>query len=361
MINPNSGGLHIVRAWNLAAPRTTLTVAIMTCALSGIAFAQSDDVLITSNGDRLTGEIKSLDRGMLSFSTDATDTIQVKWTHVAALTSEQNFLITLDDDREVFGSLTPASEDGSLRLSTARVGTIELPILTVVRMSPVEGRLADQIDFSVNLGYNKTKTNSVAQGNFGANFSYRTEERLFSSDLQTTRSARAGEVPSIRLNSTYSYRRFIRDRHWDPIGFGLFERNDELGLNRRVTLGAGLTRWLFDTNSHRASFMGGLVATREDEVGVPGSDDSFETAMALSLDWFRLDDPELDVSMTFTTFQRLSDTSRTRGNLDVNLRWELVNDFFWGFSTYYSYNTKPSGEEASKTDYGVVTTLGWSF
>ncbi len=361
MIEPILGGTRYFSVKAFVSLRIALTFMLLAVALSSTADAQSDDVLITANGDRLTGEIKLLDRGMLSFSTDATDTIQVKWTHVAVLISDQNFLITLDDDREVFGTLEPANEDGFLRLRTARLGSIELPVVTVVRMSPVEGRLADQIDFSINLGYNKTKANSVAQGNFGASFGYRTEERLLSSDLQATRSSSTADESSIRLNSTFSYRQFIRDRRWDPIGFGLFERNDELGLKRRMTLGGGMARWLADTNSHRVSFLGGLVATREDEFDALESEDSLEAAMALSLDWFRLDDPEVDVSMTFTTFQRLSDTARTRGNLDVDLRWELVNDFFWGFSTYYSFNTKPTGEETSKTDYGVVTTLGWSF
>jgi hypothetical protein len=107
--------------------------------------------------------------------------------------------------------------------------------------------------------------------------------------------------------------------------------------------------------------MGGVVVTRENETEAEKSNDSLEVVAGLNLDWFRYDDPQLDVAMRLAIYQRLSDTSRTRGNLDVDLRWELINDFFWGFSLYYSFNTEPTGDETSREDYGVVTSVGWSF
>lgn len=338
---------------------TKLALLLLLGGQAGTAFAQDDDVLVTANGDRLTGEIKSLDRGMLRFDTDATDTISVKWTHVAALVSTQNFRVTLDNDTQFFGFLVESLNTGTLRFESDE-GTLEIPALSVVRMTPIETRLADRIDMDVNLGYAITKASSVAQTTLGYDFSFRTEERLLSANLDATRSSSSDEPTSIRNNSTFSYRRFIDDRHWNPMGFGMYERNDELGLDRRVTLGGGMSRWLSDTNSHRTSFVGGLVGTRENETDALESDTSVEAAFGLVLDWFRYDDPELDVSTTLAVYERLSGESRTRGNLDVDLRWELINDFFWGFSVYYTFNTKPTGN-ASSNDYGVVSSVGWSF
>lgn len=39
--------------------------------------APKTDVVVFNNGDRLTGEVKSLERGRLCFETDATDTISI--------------------------------------------------------------------------------------------------------------------------------------------------------------------------------------------------------------------------------------------------------------------------------------------
>ena len=53
-------------------------------SLSASAAAKTDIVIVV-NGDSLTGEVKSLERGRLRFKTDATDTISIEWDDVAWL------------------------------------------------------------------------------------------------------------------------------------------------------------------------------------------------------------------------------------------------------------------------------------
>ena len=68
--------------------------------------AQADtDVVVFDNGDRLTGEIKSLERGKLRFKTEATDTISIEWDNVAFLSSEQNIQVELFDGKRYLGQL----------------------------------------------------------------------------------------------------------------------------------------------------------------------------------------------------------------------------------------------------------------
>jgi len=322
--------------------------------------AQDDDVVVIVNEGRLVGEIKSLDRGKLRFKTDATDTIQIDWTHVASLVSDQSFLVTLSDGRQLFGTWSESGTDAVLRLNLAET-PIDLPLLLITRMTPIEGRLVDRIDMSVDLGYNASKANAVSQTDFSFAFNYRSEERLITMNVDASRSSSASQPNSLRQNDTIGYRRFIGDRNWDPQGFGAIERNDQLGLDRRATVGGGMSRWLTDTNSKRINFTGGVVFTRENEAEAVETNENLEGVVGLTLDWFRYDNPELDVAMRLTLFQRFSDTNRTRGNLDVDLRWELINDFFWGFSLYYSFNTEPTGVDTSREDYGIVTSIGWSF
>jgi hypothetical protein len=50
---------------------------------------------------------------------------------------------------------------------------------------------------------------------------------------------------------------------------------------------------------------------------------------------------------------------KTRGNVDLNLRWEIFKDFFWGVGVYYTYDGQAETEEAS--DYGSFISLGWKF
>jgi sRNA-binding regulator protein Hfq len=339
---------------------TKLAIVILIVAVGvADARAQSDTITLT-NGDRLTGEIKSLDRGMIRFKSDATDTITIRWDYVAAITSEENFQVELDDGRRLLGSVDAGTEATDLRLLTG-AAELELPTVRVVRMTPIEGRLVDRIDLGVDLGYSFTKASNVAQANIGIDFGYRSEQHLVSLNTNTARTLTDSDEASLRSNASFAYRRFRSGKVWDPVGLAQIERNDQLGIRRRRTAGGGMARWLVDTNERRLSFAGGLVTSSEDAVDVEGKESSLEAVVDFDLDWFRYENPEFDISAHLMVFERLSGSSRTRGNLDVDFRWELLSDFDWGFSIYYSFDSNPETVGAENTDYGVVTSLGWDF
>ena len=53
--------------------------------------------------------------------------------------------------------------------------------------------------------------------------------------------------------------------------------------------------------------------------------------------------------MAFTAYRRLSGSEEPRGNVDLNLRWEIFKDFFWGVSVYYTYDGQAENEEEAST------------
>jgi hypothetical protein len=328
--------------------------------LVGAAAHANTDVVTMSNGDRLTGEIKSLDRGKLSFETDATNTIQIEWDHVATLTSAQNFEVTLDDGRILFGSLLAGADPSVLSVATPSA-PMALPTVTVVRMTPIERRVIERIDMSVDLGYNLAKANDARQTSAGFDFSYRDVRRLISLNADASTSVTENDPSSTRLNTNLSWRGFLEGRRWDPISMAQVERNDELGIARRMTAGGGMSRWIRDTNQSRISFLGGLVYGSEQAAGAEGSKEAAEAVVGFGLERFRYDSPELDLSARLAVYERLTGRSRTRGNLDIDFRWELFSDSFWGFSLYYSFDSNPESEGAAGTDYGITTSFGWDF
>jgi len=328
-------------------------------ATSGRAVAQTD-VVTLHNGDRLTGEIKSLDRGILSFDPPWSDTIQITWEHVATLVSSQNFDVTLDSGERLFGALLDGAPSSTVQIGAAGANR-DIATGVVVRMNPIESRVIERIDMSVDLGYSLTKANSSEQTSLGYDFQYRDELRQISLNSDTSTSVSENDPPSTRLNTSLSWRRFLEGREWDPVVIGQVERNDELGLDRRLTAGGGMSRWLADTNRRRMSFFGGMVYGHEELNGISDSEGSIEAAVGLTAEWFRYDEPELDVSTRFAIYERVTGASKTRGNLDVDFRWEMFDDSFWGFNIYYSFDTNPESVTASKTDYGIVTSLGWDF
>ncbi|HEU4619629.1 MAG TPA: DUF481 domain-containing protein [Gammaproteobacteria bacterium] len=311
------------------------------------------------NGDRLTGDIKSLDRGKIRVETDATDTIEIKWEYVSGLESRQYFEVVLGDGRVLYGSLAGDAKPNEVRVRSADA-LMSVPMPQIVRITPIESRLIDRIDMRVDIGYSLAKADAVTQGSVGYDFRYRATDSLVTFDLDASSALSEGEPRSDRVNAGFLYRRFFVNRRWDPVGIAQFERNDELDLGRRLAIGGGMSRWLADTSRNRISLTAGVVYSGEDSAETDDQLGTVEGMLGIALDWFRHDYPKLDVTTRLSLFERLQDSGRSRGNLDSTVSWALGEDFGLGFSLYYTFDSDPQGVGA-KTDYGLSTAFGWKF
>jgi bifunctional pyridoxal-dependent enzyme with beta-cystathionase and maltose regulon repressor activities len=70
-------------------------VLILACVVSVFA-KRTDDVVVLKNGDRITGEIKSLQRGELNFKADyMAEAVRLDWKQVERLISKDKYQIFL--------------------------------------------------------------------------------------------------------------------------------------------------------------------------------------------------------------------------------------------------------------------------
>ena len=65
-----------------------------------------DEVVELSNGDRVTGEIKGLDRSQLTVRTLDLGTVHIRWQRVVRLNSNRTLEIELADSRRLQGSIS---------------------------------------------------------------------------------------------------------------------------------------------------------------------------------------------------------------------------------------------------------------
>ena len=330
---------------------------VASVASTGTAWADKSDIILFKNGDRLTGELKTFDRGKVSFDTNATGVIKVEWDDIEQLYSNTTFEVSLDDGGRLYGSLAETTRHNEIRLQTDTTA-LDLPIATVVRMTPIKATVIDRMEMSVDIGYSVAKANKLEQSNVGYDFSYREEKRLIEFSFDGSTSSSESAPPSTRVFTNLGYRRFLDNLTWDPFAVGQLERNDELGIDRRVSVGGGMSRWLRDTNNSRIAFGGGLIRSWEDANGVAETKQDTEALVSMDFEWFHYDAPELDVLTKFTLYNRLSGSREPRGNLDVNFKWEVFKDFYWSFSVYYTFDQQHE-TGAATTDYGSFVSFGW--
>ena len=76
---------------------------------------------------------------------------------------------------------------------------------------------------------------------------------------------------------------------------------------------------------------------------------------------FRYDFPETDVGGTLSLLPSLTQSGRYRAEADLRAKYEFVDDLYFELKVYGSYDSKPPSEDTETTDYGVTTSLGYSF
>ena len=94
-----------IRTRNL--PQRVALATVMVVSLATPAFAKrKDDIVVMKNGDKLTGEIKGLNQGLLSFkSSYMASSVQLDWAEVDRLQSEDPFVVTLTSGMRTAGKL----------------------------------------------------------------------------------------------------------------------------------------------------------------------------------------------------------------------------------------------------------------
>lgn len=317
------------------------------------------DVVEFVNGDRLTGEAKSLDRGRLKFDTDATGVISIEWKEVAFLSIGDSVQVETQDGDRYFGPLRRSENAREIIVETAK-GTTRLEGAVVVAMDQIDGAGIRNIDLSVSVGYNYTNASNVTQFNVGVDTAYRTRERILSGNFASSISNSTGNDSSQRQTLSMNYTR-LRARRWLNDGGLSFDRNDELDLNLRTSLSAGGGRILLQTNSSNLVLKGGLKATRENNADQPEDLNSLESYGLIDWEWFRYDSPKLDLSTSFEIIPSLTESGRVRGEFDITLSWEMIGDLSWQLDLYDSYDNKPQSDTTPRNDYGITTSLSYDF
>lgn len=337
-----------------------ITLLLISICLSNPAAAQrKTDTITLYNGDRITGEIKSLLGGRLNISTDAMGTLDVEWKEIASIASNYNYELRLDNGQRFYGSVKPGALPGTVMLEDV-FGEKSFGWQEVVELRPVEESFIDRIDIYIAANYAFTKASGVTQTEFRADFSYEDEKTLNSlnsrvtvsdTDEESTASSRISLSRKVWVDRAANYR----------LVFGGYESNDELGLDYRLSLGAGMGRYFIETPG--SELIGSLSLQGLEERSIGGeTQESIEGVLTMGYSRWRFDSPELRLKLDASLYPSLTESGRVRADTSATLRWEMISDLFWDFSAWGSYDNSTIEQEAvGEFDWGITTGVGWSF
>jgi len=324
------------------------------------------DLIYLKNGDRITGEIKELSQGLMRLSTNAIDTIYIKWEDINYIKSDKWLQVELTDGARFFGQAPVPDESKNMLIIQTQRGPVELDFNDVVRMEQikVDETFWQRVDGNIKLGYNYTQASDVGTLNASVSTSYRTREYLASASFNSTLTNNSAGDDTKRADLTGTYLRFKGER-WFWFGSLSAQTNEELGIDLRLIGSGGMGRYFKQTAKTEWFAALGLAAnveqTVEDADANSENEASWEGLIQSEWTFFRLYSPKSRWKIKAQLYPGISDTERNRGNLDLSFSQEFFKDLFWDMSFYYSYDSKPPESALSKEDYGIVTSVGYTF
>jgi putative salt-induced outer membrane protein YdiY len=345
----------------LCAPTGVRALLCLVASLWSLSvLAAKTDVIHLRKGDHLTGEIKNVQRGRLQLSTDSMGTVYVEWKDIKRVTSPQLYVIELEDGTRLDGVFAATDQDNRLLLShEGEERFVDMQSVVFVDPLKLDANLLKRWDGSVSAGFDATKANSDTS--LSASFSARRRAEDFQIGLDGSVFSRSqsGTEDSLRATLGGVYRGLL-ERRWFWAALGSVERNDELGIDLRSLTGAGYGRFLRQSGRSLWSATGGLALVNEQRAGDEDVENNVEALLQTQFEYFTYDTPKTSLLTSLTIFPSVTDSGRIRGNLEFALRRELIADLFVELSYYQSYDSRPP-EAGEKSDYGIVTSLGYTF
>ena len=310
------------------------------------------------NGDRIIGEIKTLDHGTLTYKTDDIGTVMIEWDKIARVASPRYFEVEDNTGRRYYGNLRPALQNGRIVVAvTSFIDTLDIP--RIVRMYPLGQSFLARVDGHLNLNLTFQRANSLRSLNTDFEAVYRTRVRLTRLRSNIYFQNQENAEGTSRNSVSLSQLRFLQNR-WILLAAAELQQNEELDLARRALLSAGGGRFLRQTNRAEILVAGGLAFTNELFTATTATN-SLEALLSVQASYYQLDSPKTDLQCELTLYPSLTDWGRIRSELSMSLTHEVIKNFNTGLMVFDNFDSRPPSDSLAKNDFGVTLMVGWTF
>lgn len=322
------------------------------------SLAQKTDTVYLQNGDRITGELKKFEDGLLFLKTDAMQTIEIEYDRIFTVYSSKFFEFRTTSGYRYYGTLLNSPDTGSIQIVLIN-DTVPKPLWDIVQMTSMKNQFWQKIDGSVDIGLNYTKASDVLQFSFIASATYRAADYSTKLDLSSIISDQEGDIS--RNNDASIGINYYFEGKWFAIAQAAGQQNTELDLDYRLMIGLGGGYDIVRTNSQRLYAIGGALANRERTIEESLQSTNMELLVGMHYKWFRYRHPKIDITSGFNLYPSMTTWGRVRLEFDLAAKVEVIKDVYVGLTIYDNFDNNPAASSASKNDWGLITSLGYSF
>jgi hypothetical protein len=344
--------LHVI-AWCM-----TLLIAAPLCART------KTDILVMNNGDRLTGEIKGLDAGILYVSFDYIDgTSQVDWSKVNHLESKQFFIVRAEDG-SVYSGMLNTTENATgkrpmqLRISETAEGGVVVARPEVINMTQTSTEFWKRFNGNINSGTTYSKGNQTFQYQLSASVHYPRPRWSAGAGVNSTLSSSTGATVSTRNSTSVDFLHLLRWNNWFYAGLGNFLQSSTQNIDLQSNIGGGIGRYLKNTNRTTISVVGGVAWQNTRYSHAEGTQNVAAALVGAHIEFFKFDKTNLTAEAY--AFPALSQPGRIFYTTNITYYIKLGHNITWNTSFFGNWDNQPP-PHFTGSDYGTSSGVGWTF
>ena len=342
--------------------------------------AQTDS-LILKNKNLIIGEIKNMDKGVLTIETDYSDVdFKISWTGIDKIFSRQKFLISSEDGRRFNGTIH-SNDSSMIEIDTydwealfrrksksdkteVNQGIILIPIEDIVYLNALDDGFWSRLSASVDFGWSITKANNLRQINTRSGLGYLADRWKLSGSINNISSNQDEVDVTKRTDSDISFNYFLQ-KDWFLLYNLTFLSNTEQKIKLRTGNKIGLGKYLVHTNRTYFGFQVGINLNNEtffqeeDSQQIQSIEPRRDGEIFLGSELNLYDIGDLNILTNIMAYPSISNPGRFRTDFKLDLKYEFLDDFYVKLGTTANYDNRPV-EGATSLDYVFQTTVGWS-
>jgi Protein of unknown function, DUF481 len=321
------------------------------------SYAQSD-TLVMKSGELILGDIKKMERGVLTIETSYSDSdFLIEWNQINQLRSTQSYLVTLSDGRRFNATMNSIGDGYRVQLEDGEK-KILVAVMDLVEFKPIDDSFWDKISANIDLGYNVTKANNLVQFNTRAFLGYLTRRWEASGSYNTVFSSQDSVANTKRMDANLMFKLFL-PKDWFVSISNDFLQNDEQNLQLRSTTKLAVGNYVIHSNQVYFAVIGGV--SLNNETFTENSNPTRTSSEALAgLEFNMFNTGDLSILTNVFGYPNLSEGGRFRVDFKFDIKYDLPLDFYIKAGTTVNYDNQPVAG-GSELDYVIQTGFGWEW
>lgn len=320
-------------------------------------WSQKGDSLKLKNQDMIIGQIKSIDRAVLTIETEYSDKdFTIDFGEVEEMSIRRQCLVLLTRGRRRFGNVKSGGP-GEVKMILAN-GTVEnYKLQEIIALQEVASSFIQRFKASIDLGYNLTKANNASQFTIDGALNYTGEKWIMDGKISVLNSSQDDTEDVERTDASGELLRIL-GKKWFVLGNVSYLSNTEQALDGRVSTSAGGGYLLVTTNKLYLALSTGLTYTIENYSDDTLDKTSTELLTTLAFNMFDFKDFDLNTSAKF--YPSLSEKGRVRLDYNIRIKYDLPLDFYIKSEFTLNFDNQPA-TSGSELDYIFTSGFGWEF